>query len=99
MSFKVAARTLLHLGAELISSDTLALQELIKNAFDAGSRRVTVDVMVRVPYAIVREVDERLDEEWRHRDDDNISTSDMLSDLRQIVQPNVDRTAPGAQAL
>ena len=37
MSFKVQARTLLQLGAELISSDAVALFELIKNAFDAGS--------------------------------------------------------------
>ena len=38
MSFRVAARTLLHLGAELISSDAVAFYELIKNGFDAGSR-------------------------------------------------------------
>ena len=37
MGFKIAARTLLHLGGELISSDGVALYELIKNAFDAGS--------------------------------------------------------------
>ena len=35
--FKVCARTLLELGAELISSDVIAFYELIKNAFDAGS--------------------------------------------------------------
>lgn len=49
MAFKVQARTLLHLGAELISSDAIALFELIKNAFDAGSRDVTIDVIVRLP--------------------------------------------------
>ena len=37
MAFKVAARTILELGAELISSDAIALYELIKNAIDAGS--------------------------------------------------------------
>ena len=35
--FKVCARTVLELGAELISSDVIAFYELIKNAFDAGS--------------------------------------------------------------
>lgn len=35
--FKVCARTVLELGAELISSDIVALYELIKNAFDAQS--------------------------------------------------------------
>lgn len=38
MSFKVSARTVLELGAELISSDAVALFELIKNAIDAGSK-------------------------------------------------------------
>ena len=37
MAFRVAARTILELGAELISSDAIALYELIKNAIDAGS--------------------------------------------------------------
>ena len=35
--FKICARTVLELGAELISSDVIAFYELIKNAFDAGS--------------------------------------------------------------
>jgi signal transduction histidine kinase len=36
--FKVNARTVLELGSELISSDIIAFYELIKNAFDAGSK-------------------------------------------------------------
>src|SRR4051812_28800955 len=50
MAFKVNARTILQLGAELISSDAVAFYELIKNSFDAGSPRVDVDVVVRVPH-------------------------------------------------
>ena len=42
MRFKVAARTVLELGAELISSDAIAIYELVKNAFDAGSKNVHV---------------------------------------------------------
>lgn len=38
MVFRVNARTVLELGSELISSDIIAFYELIKNAFDAGSR-------------------------------------------------------------
>lgn len=50
MTFKITARTLLHLGAELISSDAVALYELIKNAFDANSLKgVQVGVTVRLP--------------------------------------------------
>lgn len=46
--FRVSARTVLQLGAELISSDAIAFYELVKNAFDAGSQRVDVDVVVRM---------------------------------------------------
>lgn len=42
MSFKVKARVLLELGAELISSDGIALYELIKNAIDAGTPKIEV---------------------------------------------------------
>ncbi|NMF89221.1 ATP-binding protein [Aromatoleum petrolei] len=41
-SFRVAARALRQIGAELITSDDVALNELIKNAFDARSPRVEV---------------------------------------------------------
>jgi signal transduction histidine kinase len=50
MPFRVTARTILQLGAELISSDAVAFYELIKNAFDAGSKRVTVRVVERLPF-------------------------------------------------
>lgn len=50
MNFQVAARTILQLGAELISSDEVAFFELVKNAFDAGSPRVDVDVVIRLKY-------------------------------------------------
>ncbi|QEG02388.1 CAI-1 autoinducer sensor kinase/phosphatase CqsS [Stieleria maiorica] len=53
MPFKVTARTILQLGGELISSDGVAFYELIKNAFDAGSKRVIVDVANRLPIEIV----------------------------------------------
>jgi len=36
--FKITARTVLELGAELISSDIIAFYELIKNGFDAGTK-------------------------------------------------------------
>jgi signal transduction histidine kinase len=53
MHFKVTARTILQLGSELISSDAIAFYELIKNAFDAGSRKVEVRVVVRIPQNLV----------------------------------------------
>lgn len=48
-NFSVAARTLIHLGAELITSDEVALNELIKNAFDADSKRVRIDFRIALP--------------------------------------------------
>lgn len=36
--FRITARTVLELGSELISSDIIALYELIKNGFDAGTK-------------------------------------------------------------
>ncbi len=62
MSFRVAARTLLHLGAELISSDGVAFYELIKNGLDAGSRSVRVDVVVALPYPVYRQVRDQVSE-------------------------------------
>ena len=60
MGFKITARTILHLGAELISSDAIAFYELIKNAFDAKSKKgVDISVTVRIPH------DKYLD--WRTR--------------------------------
>jgi signal transduction histidine kinase len=52
MPFKVTARMILELGAELIGSDGVAFYELIKNAFDAGSKHVEVDVVIRIEQAI-----------------------------------------------
>lgn len=50
MAFKIKARTLLHLGAELISSDAVALFELVKNAYDAKSKTgATIEILVKLP--------------------------------------------------
>ena len=44
MRFKIAARALRQLGAELITSNNIALNELIKNALDAKAKRVKIKV-------------------------------------------------------
>jgi signal transduction histidine kinase len=52
--FKVAARTVLELGAELISSDAVAIYELVKNAIDAQSKDgVTIELCITFPYSAV----------------------------------------------
>jgi signal transduction histidine kinase len=71
MGFKFAARTLLELGKELISTDEVALYELIKNSIDAGSPVVAIvfnvcllrshyeaaldDLRKRKPFGVVRD--------------------------------------------
>lgn len=50
MAFTISARTLLELGKELISSDDVALYELIKNAVDAGSGKVSISAQVILGY-------------------------------------------------
>jgi signal transduction histidine kinase len=56
MGFRVQARTIVQLGAELISSDSVAFYELIKNAFDAGA----MSVRIRITSVIQHEVCNRL---------------------------------------
>jgi len=46
MSIRFKARVLLELGAELISSDAVAIYELVKNGIDAGSRQIEVAIKV-----------------------------------------------------
>lgn len=60
MAFKVKARVLLELGAELISSDGIALYELIKNAIDAKSESVEVRVKVALTPSGYRLLDQEL---------------------------------------
>ena len=87
MAFRMTARTVLQLGAELISSDSIAFYELIKNAFDAGSRQVHIDVYVRIRY----------DAYLRHRA--NVltgvsSSTSVLETCKQAIIHDLDTTAP-----
>ena len=65
MSFSFEARTLLELGKELISTDDVALYELIKNAVDAGSPKVEIDVRSRLAHTDYREAVRQLRESGR----------------------------------
>jgi hypothetical protein len=52
LAFKVAARTVLELGAELISSDAVAIYELVKNAIDArSSDGVTIEFRITLRHS------------------------------------------------
>ena len=87
MAFRMTARTILQLGAELISSDSIAFYELIKNAFDADSRQVDINVYVRIEFAAY----------LRHRE--NIltgvySSTYSLEACKQEIIHDLDPTAP-----
>src|SRR6187551_1244768 len=74
--FKVSARTVLELGSELISSDIIAFYELIKNAFDAGSK-TGADIRFRIAL--------RRNEYLRVRDDACLILKDeMASKVERI---------------
>ena len=49
--FRFAPRALLELGKELISTDEVALYELIKNGIDAGSPKVETEARIILPHS------------------------------------------------
>ena len=63
MPFRVAARTILELGSELISSDAIALYELIKNSVDAGSNWISIRVQIVLGHSHYLEALEALDDD------------------------------------
>jgi signal transduction histidine kinase len=96
--FKVSARTILELGAELISSDAVAIYELVKNAIDARSTtgvRIEmsisirhshyVDVLAKIEHAIAQAKTEKWSAETRGR---------VLADLRNAAMSHLQPTAP-----
>lgn len=91
--FRVNARTVLELGSELISSDSIAFYELIKNAFDAGSK-TGADVYFRI--AMRRNEYLRIRDRAHFLHQENASKaerSDQLCDLIERVVAKLDLTA------
>lgn len=91
--FRVSARTVLQLGAERIRSDAFAFYELTKNAFDAGSKRVVVRVVERLPSEKIAEFKELLHSvaELTVR---NKATQDTVRKVRELATTSVLKTAP-----
>lgn len=98
MPFKVTARTILQLGAELISSDAVAFYELIKNAFDAGSPRVDIDVNIRLPHdRYLAHVVSILNEQKVQRP--RTALARAVKELGEAAVEDIDYDAPAAKAL
>jgi signal transduction histidine kinase len=90
MGITVKARVLLELGAELISSDQIAIYELVKNSLDARATRIDVDLHVtlqRSDYLTVRQSLEKMAERKSR------PTSEVM---RQMLEPVIELTAPKA---
>jgi signal transduction histidine kinase len=96
MSFKVTARTILQLGAELISSDAVAFYELIKNAFDAGSQRAEINVVCRISHDSIVVLREMLAEAGEESDAGNALSSNSADDIRDMIKTEIDLGAPDA---
>ncbi len=99
MPFKVSARTILQLGAELISSDGVAFYELIKNAFDAGSRNVEIDMLIRIEGFVAQDVAEEL----RDLEEDvglkSVDRKLRFTALQKRLLKGINEEAPGAVQL
>ncbi len=91
MKFRFAARVIAQLGAELISSDDIAVYELIKNAFDAGADRVKIEIRYHVAVSDVARVQETIRRMFKEKA--------KLPAVRQAITDEVERLAPIGPAL
>jgi signal transduction histidine kinase len=98
MSFRIAARTILHLGAELISSDGIALYELIKNAYDARSPNAHVNVVMALSRRAQRDTLNSIAESRAQRES-AAGQRQRLSSLRELCLANIKDAAPSAEKL
>lgn len=85
MGLTFKARVLLELGAELISSDGMALYELIKNGLDAGSKEIGIEIQVVMQPSMRR----ALLRKWK---DTRLSWS--LDTFLAEVRSGIDNSAP-----
>lgn len=104
--FRVSARTILQLGGELISSDGIAFYELIKNAVDAGSEEVNIDVTSRLPFDAIEEAKESLAESRKEAEtaevddeDAEVSEKDSVAAVLGPLAEQVITSAPEAEEL
>lgn len=88
--FKICARTVLELGAELISSDVIAFYELIKNAFDAGS---PTGAEIRFEITLRRNDYLRF---RRHANEGAIPLDRLRSDIENALDPSAPQQALSA---
>ena len=104
--FRVSARTILQLGGELISSDGTAFYELIKNAVDAGSEEVNVDVTSRLPFEAIEQARKSLADSRKEAETAEVDKEDAeeyekesVAAVLALLAEQVITSAPGAEEL
>lgn len=85
--FRIAARAMRQLGAELITSDEMAIYELIKNSFDAGSLRAVVSIYAPADASAINRIKEQLVK--GRKDGKVISIPDVLESIEQTISPDL----------
>jgi signal transduction histidine kinase len=98
MSFRIAARTILHLGSELISSDGVALYELIKNSYDARSPNVEIQVLMVLARRAQRDTLSSI-REARKLHENKAAQMMRLEGLKQVCLTQLIEGAPTASAV
>lgn len=96
MAFKITARTLLELGAELISSDGIALYELVKNSVDAGSEVVKISVQSVLTHSKYQQALEEIDDNLSLETIKNNLNSWLLSDAPSAEKRKFNALLEGA---
>lgn len=83
--FRIAARALRQLGAELITSDAIALNELIKNSFDARSPRVSIEIYSPIDVSGALSLSEKLLQ-------NSVTVLETLSEMGRLVSDSLSDT-------
>lgn len=92
MAIQFKARVLLELGAELISSDAVALYELVKNAIDAQATKVRIDVDIVLQHSAFTALHRWLST----ADSDEFDAAEFKDALKKVIEPAAPETASQA---
>jgi len=94
LSFKVAARTVLELGAELISSDAVAIYELVKNAIDARSKSgVEIEFNIALKHGAYIDALARAEEIGSQTDRSREELASDFADLKAATKSELSETS------
>tara|TARA_R110001592_G_scaffold192882_1_gene439961 strand:+ start:12686 stop:15007 length:2322 start_codon:yes stop_codon:yes gene_type:complete len=87
--FRIAARALRQLGAELITSDDIALNELIKNAIDAKSKRVAISIENPFSSTLKIILSKMLSEKVNIEECSTILKSNFVDDIDEMLEQEI----------